>query len=162
MEYSERKPNRLCEYDYSQNGAYFITICTQDRKKILSSIIGGDAHDAPIVTLTKVGEIARKYILSGNRIPGVTVDKFVIMPDHIHMIVFIGEKGTSGVPAPVNAVVPHFVSAFKRLCHREIGEPIFQRSYYDHVIRNQMDYDEILPYIENNPRKWVIKERGYE
>ena len=161
MELPKRKPNRLSDYDYNQNGAYFITICTQDRKPILSTIVGGGALDAPTVTLTKIGEIARKYILSSNRIPGINVDKFIIMPDHIHLILSV-DNGTSRAPSPTNAAIPHFVSTFKRFCHKEIGEAIFQRSYYDHVVRSQQDYNEIWEYIENNPRKWVIQKRGYE
>ena len=166
MELNQRKPNRIPEYDYNQNGAYFVTICTQDRKRILSRIIVGDgAHDVPKIALTQMGEIAQKYILSSNRIPGIMVDKFVIMPDHIHIILTIDEtarKGTSRAPSPTNAAIPHFVSTFKRFCHRDIGAVIFQRSYYDHVIRNQQDYDEIWQYIENNPRKWVFQKQGYE
>ena len=166
VELPNRKPNRIDEYDYNQNGAYFVTICTQDRRKILSRIIVGDgAHDVPKVALTQMGEIAQKYILSSNRIPGITVDKFVIMPDHIHIILSIDEtarKGTSKAPSPTNAAIPHLISTFKRFCHREIGTPIFQRSYYDHVIRSQKDYDEIWQYIENNPMKWVMKKQGFE
>ena len=158
MELPNRKSMRLKEYDYSTPGAYFVTICTQGKQKILSTIVGGGAFDAPIVTLTKIGEVARKYILSGNRIPGVTVDKFVIMPNHIHLILVIEEtavSGTSRAPSPTNAAIPHFVSTFKRLCHREIGEPIFQRAYYDHVIRSDADYREIWEYIDTNPDKWT-------
>ena len=160
MEHPERKANRLSEYDYSIGGAYFVTICTQDRKKILSTIVGGGAHDAPNVVLTDIGKIVQKQIINSNRIPGITVDKFVIMPDHIHLIVLVNEtatKGTSRAPSPTNAVIPHLVSTFKRFCHRDVGEKIFQRSYYDHVIHNQQDYDEIWQYIENNPRKWFLQ-----
>ena len=163
MELSQRKINRIPEYDYSTNGAYFITLCTQDRRKILSRIVGGGALDAPFLIQTKIGEISKKYILSSNRIPGICVDKFVIMPDHIHLIVQVAETasiGTSRAPSPTNATIPHFVSTFKRFCHREIGTVIFQRSYYDHVIRNQQDYNEIWEYIENNPQKWVMQNRG--
>ena len=78
MEFTVRKPNRLTEYDYNQNGAYFITICTQDRKKILSDIVGDDAHIVP----KPYGSIAEKYI---RNVPEIT--KYVIMPDHIHMII---------------------------------------------------------------------------
>ena len=165
MENPKRKANRLCEYDYSTNGAYFITLCTQDRKKILSNIVGGGALDAPEIVLTEIGKIAHRYILSSNRIPGIVVDKFIIMPDHIHLILLVNQtavNGTSRAPSPTNAVVPHFVSTFKRFCHRDIGTIIFQRSYYDHVIRNQQDYDEIWQYIENNPRKWLIEKRSCE
>ena len=131
MEHPDRKPNRLTEYDYSTNGAYFITICTQGKKKILSSIVGGGAHDAPNLALTDIGKIVRIHIVNSNRIPGITVDKFVIMPDHIHLIILVDEitsKGTSRAPSPTNAVIPHFVSTFKRFCHREVGEQIFQCS----------------------------------
>ena len=165
MELQQRKPNRIPEYDYSQEGSYFITICTKDRQPILSKIVGGGALDAPTAVLTPIGEIARKYLISGNRISGITVDKYVIMPDHIHFILLVDETaamGTSKAPSPTNAAIPHFVSTFKRFCHRDIGAVIFQRSYYDHVIRNQQDYDEIWQYIENNPRKWVIQKRGHE
>ena len=109
MELAERKPNRLGEYDYSTNGAYFITVCTQNRKPILSTIVGGGAFDGPVIQLTDAGKIAEKYILSSNRIPGITIDKFIIMPDHIHMIVQVDEtaaKGTSRAPSPTNAAIP--------------------------------------------------------
>ena len=130
-----------------------------------NDIVGGGALDAPKVMLTEIGEIVQKYILSGNRIPGVTVDTFIIMPDHIHMILMVdatAAMGTSRAPSPTNSTIPHFVSTFKRFCHRDIGEKIFQRSYYDHVIRNQKDYDEIWQYIENNPLKWGMEKRGFE
>ena len=71
-------------------------------------------------------------------------------------------NGTSRAPSPTNTAIPHLVSTFKRFCHKENGTPIFQRSYYDHVIRNQQDYDEIWQYIENNPTKWAMKKQGSE
>ena len=165
MEIPQRKQTRIDHYDYSQAGAYFLTICTQDRKKILSDIVGGGAHDAPQVVLTDIGEIVRKHIVNSSRIPGIKVDKYVVMPDHVHMIIRVdqmGAKGTSRAPSPTNALIPHFVSTFKRFCHREIGWKIFQRSYYDHVIRNQQDYHEVWEYIENNPCKWAMTKQGKE
>ena len=164
MELPQRKQNRLSDYDYNQNGAYFVTICTQDRKN-LSTIVGGGALDAPVITLSKIGQIVQKNILSSNRIPGLSIDKYIIMPDHIHLLIQVDETascGTSRAPSPTNMAIPHFVSTLKRFCHREIGSVIFQRSYYDHIIRNQQDYNEVWQYIENNPRKWVIQSRGYE
>ena len=152
-----RKPNRLRSYDYSTPGAYFITICTQDRKTILGRIVGGGALDAPKVMLSKAGTMVRKHILSGNQIHGVTVDKYVIMPNHIHLILLVDETaagGTSKAPSPTNAIIPHFVSTFKRFCHRDLGNRIFQRSYHDHVIRDEGDYLKIWQYIDTNPAKW--------
>lgn len=106
MEMSQRKPNRLSEYDYSQNGAYFVTICTQDRKQILGHIVGGGALDAPTITLTNIGEIAQKYIQSSNQIPGICVDKFVIMPDHIHLIVRVDK---TAINFPIQETQVHFL-----------------------------------------------------
>ena len=157
MELPKRKPNRIPHFDYSTPGAYFVTICTQDKAPLLSTVVGGGAPDAPDVRLSRYGEIAQKYILSGNRIPGVTVDKFVIMPNHIHLILLVddtGDTGTPRAPSPTNAVIPHFVSTLKRFCHRDFGKKIFQRSYHDHVIRNEASYQKIWQYIDNNPTLW--------
>lgn len=107
--------------------------------------------------LNTIGRIVEKNIFSGNLIPGVFVDKFVVMPNHIHMILFVNEDLSNGMPkapSPTNAVIPHFVSVFKRFCHRDIGEQIFQRSYHDHIIRGEADYLKIWEYIESNPAKW--------
>ena len=157
MEFPKRKPNRLHSYDYNREGAYFITICTQNRKCLLSHIVGGGAFDAPENQLTSMGKIVEKYIRSGNNMERVTVEKYVIMPNHIHMLLTVDvAHGTSRAPSPTNAVIPHVVSTFKRFCNREIGGNIFQRSYHDHVIRNQQDYLKIWEYIENNPKQWEL------
>ena len=158
MEFPKRKPNRLASYDYNQAGAYFITICTQDRKCILSRIVGGGVLDAPDNLLTDVGKIVEKNILSGEYVERVSVTKYVIMPNHIHLLLVVGANtsGTSKAPSPTNALIPHFISTFKRFCHREIGERIFQRSYHDHIIRNEQDYLKIWEYIENNPKQWEL------
>ena len=152
-----RKPTRLQGYDYSENGAYFVTVCTENRQKILSTVVGGGALDAPTIQLTNVGKIAERYLLSTNNIESVSIDRYVIMPDHIHFIVFIKknpDNGTSKAPSPTNQMIPHIVSTFKRFCHRAIGCTIFQRSYYDHIIRSNEDYLEKVAYIEQNPAKW--------
>ena len=158
MELPKRKPNRIPHFDYSTPGAYFVTICTQDKLPLLCTIVGGCALDAPDVRLSRSGEIVQKYILSGNRIPGVIVEKYVIMPNHIHLILLVeagARTGTSRAPSPTNAVVPHFVSTLKRFCHRDIGKKIFQRSYHDHVIRNEASYLKIWQYIDTNPIRWT-------
>jgi REP element-mobilizing transposase RayT len=157
MELPKRKPNRIPHFDYSTPGAYFVTICTEDRSPCLGRIVGGGAHDAPSARLSTYGEVVQKYIISGDRIPGVTVDKFVIMPNHIHLILLVDDTagiGTSRAPSPTNAVIPHFVSTLKRFCHRDFGKKIFQRSYHDHVIRNEASYQKIWQYIDNNPTLW--------
>ena len=141
-----RKPNRLKNYDYSSQGAYFITICTLDRKCTLSHIVGGDALIAPQTNLTHCGEIARKYIES---MPGI--DKYVIMPNHIHLLIAI--DGPMKASAPTISV-PNLIRSFKVLVSKEIGQSIWQRSYHDHIIRDEEDYLNHLQYIVNNPAKW--------
>ncbi len=88
----------------------------------------------------------------------LSVDKYVIMPNHIHLLISISniENGQSGTPVPTNtnSHIAKFVSTFKRFCNKEYGHNIWQGRYYDHIIRNENDYKEIWEYIENNPLKW--------
>ena len=178
MEQKSRKPNRLENFDYSQNGAYFITICTRERRKILSEIVGtplpgcpkGEGEGicghpgtgVPTPQLLPYGEIADKYI---RQIDGfyhdLSVDKYVIMPDHIHLLITICKKdGHPGRGVPTRtSMIARFVGTFKRFCNREYGGNIWQSRYYDHVIRNQQDYNEVWEYIENNPVKWLERSR---
>lgn len=146
----QRKKIRVGEYDYSQCGAYFVTICTQNRRPILSNIVGDDAHIVP----KRYGQIAEKYLKNA-----AEIEKYVIMPDHIHMLIRLEEQGVEK-RSPQASRIASIVRSIKTLTTKEIGEPIFQRSYYDHVIRNQRDYNEIWEYIENNPRKWMLKKQG--
>ena len=179
--YQQRKPTRIRKYDYSSVGAYFVTICTQDRKRILSEIIstndtfvnetsnyavGDGAFDVPSIRLTPIGEIVEKYLLSSNNISNVEIDTYVIMPDHIHVIFFIRsnknakqQNGTSRAPSPTNELLPHIISTFKRFCNKEIGYNIFQRSFADHIIRDREDYETRRKYIYENPIKWYYKNK---
>lgn len=157
MDLPKRKPTRLEEYDYSTPGAYFITICVKDRKELLSKIVGNGVLDVPKNILTKHGEIADKYINQMNEFyDSIFVDKYVIMPNHIHLILSltIPENGTSGTPSPTNSVVSKFISTFKRFCNKEFGENIWQRSFHDHIIRGEEDYKKIWEYIDTNVFRW--------
>ena len=91
-----------------------------------------------------------------NKIINVSVDKYVIMPNHIHMILSVSNNGAPGMSPPTKqcATIPLFVATLKRFCNREFGEQIWQRSFYDHVIRDQNDGAEISRYIYENPIKW--------
>ena len=150
MELPKRKQNRLGNYDYSQNGAYFITICTKDRKPILSKIIVGANSVRP--QLKEYGIIVEKAIKCiPVQYPMISVDKYVIMPDHIHILLQIHLK-VGGRPM-VAPTIERVVKQMKGYVSKQTGEPIFQRSFYDHIIRNQKDYDETWEYIENNPKK---------
>ena len=94
-ELPKRKPTRLQAFDYNTTGAYFVTICIKDRKRILSDIIkpvGVGAFDDPLtpqIQLTEIGKITEKYLLSSENIPGVKIDRYVVMPDHIRAIIFL-------------------------------------------------------------------------
>ena len=93
MDMTSRKQLRLPEYDYSTPGAYFVTICTHDRQCILSDIIVGALHEAPAVTLhlTEIGKIVAQYIeMLPVRYPNLGVAQYVIMPNHIHLLLHIG------------------------------------------------------------------------
>ena len=160
MEQPERKAMRLPCWDYSAPGAYFITICTRERKCILSNIVvGAGALDGPELRLTPTGRVVEKYLLSTQRIPGLRVDHYVIMPNHIHMILFVTEEsGPSRAPAPTNAAVPRAIGALKRFVNAELGENIWQRSFYEHLIRGEEDYREIWAYIDGNPGRWAEDE----
>ena len=155
----ERKPNRIPGYNYSLNGVYFITICADNHRCIFSHIVGGGALDAPQIYLSQIGKKVNKYVLSSENIEGVHIDNFVIMPNHIHLLVNIdSHNGSSKAPTPTNAKIPHLVSTLKRFVNREIGYNVFQRSYYDHIIRNKNDYEETSKYIYENPLNWETDE----
>lgn len=161
MELPNRKKNRLDGFDYSNGGCYFITICVKGRKHILSKIIVGEG--SPLPRLTLHGEIVKKYISSiPQKYPNVISDKYVIMPDHIHLILGIKNDGRDDPSPTVSNVVGwlkyNITKEINVICG-ENGTSIFQRSYYDHIIRNQLDYDETWYYIDNNPINWIMKNK---
>lgn len=149
-----RKRNRLADYDYSQPGAYFITVCTKDRRCILSTVVGVDDHIDPQIQLSKIGAVVEKYIKT---IPGV--GHYVIMPNHVHMILHISAKNPTEGPmwasVPSDANVLNLVRTWKTLITKALGQSIWQRSYYDHIIRSEQEYVEIAEYIMGNPGKWA-------
>ena len=143
MQLPKRKRTRLKDFDYSQNGYYFITICTKDKEKLLCEIVWDDAHIVP----SPYGVVIEKYIKSI-----VGIDKYVIMPNHIHLIIKI-DSGTMWASSPTKSI-SQLIKSFKIIVTKEIGKPIFQRSFYDHIIRNENDYLKIWNYIDTNPMKW--------
>ena len=152
MDLPKRKPIRLKGYDYSQNGAYFITMCTNKRECILSNIVGDDAYIVPKNNLSQIGLICEKYINNINiKYGNVTVDKFVIIPNHIHL--FISHHGTMWASSPTKTI-GDIIRSFKTLVTKEAGFPIWQRFYHDHIIRGEKDYLKIWEYIDTNVIKW--------
>ena len=162
MEFKKRKNLRLKDYDYSENGLYFLTVCTKNKEKLLGNIVGDGVTGVPKTELSPIGKIVEKYILSINNTEKITVQNYVIMPDHIHLLIFVDNytenltsNGTSKTPSPTNSLVSHMVSTFKRFCNKEIGYNIWQRSFFDHVIRGEQDYLKHYRYIESNTSLWL-------
>jgi len=151
----KRKPIRIDDYDYSTPGAYFITVCTANREKLFWESVGADIIRPGNVPLSASGQIAEQGILQiAEHYENISVDKYCIMPDHIHLILRIESDGDGRmVSAPTASTV---VGSMKRWVSKQIGRPIWQKSFYDHGIRNQQDYDEIWEYIENNPLKYAL------
>ncbi len=159
-----RKTPRCQSFDYNSAGAYFITICTQSRRCILARIVGTGVLDCPQIKLTKYGEIADKYIKQLNDFyDHISVESYVIMPNHIHFLLIIKGDGQSRTPVPTNVMRSNstfskFVSTFKRFCNKEYGENVWQARCNDHVIRTRKDYEEHMRYIYENPSRWYFDE----
>ena len=163
-ELPKRKPSRLQNYDYSQNGAYFITVCTKDRHEMFGKILNEQS------VLNEYGFIVKREIENISKIrKECVVEKFVVMPNHVHLIVKIAVGGDGNRPVepqadcvkqradchpPLRKSVSNMVQGLKGAVTRQIGFSLWQRSFHDHIIRNETDYDRIAEYIENNPVNW--------
>ena len=151
-----------------------MTVCTKEKQPFLCEIVGDGVLDVPSKTkMLAIGAIAEKYLRQMSAFyENVSVAKYVIMPNHIHFLIVV-ESGTSRTPSPTNktdgtsrtpsptkqnSVVSRFVSTFKRFCNKEIGENVWQRSFNDHIIRNQEDFDKHWQYIDENPLRWRLDE----
>ncbi len=154
----KRKLIRLPKFDYATHAYYFITICCKDRKRLFGKIVGA-AYMPPVhVILSKTGEIAEKNLLAiEEHTPQVHIEKYVIMPNHLHMILSIGGSGEAAAGGIYAApTVPRIMNSYKASVSRDAGFPIWQRSFYDHIIRNQPYFEETWKYIDNNPLQWVL------
>ena len=178
-ELKKRKHPRLDNYDYSSAGAYFITICTKERRRVLSRVVWRDLAPAEeIETVRSVGRglapaeeftveytalgmtVEKQLLLLEERFSHLTIDRYMIMPNHIHVIMILANETAGASPRPT---VMDIVSAFKSLTVREcrtIGfdGALFQASFYEHIIRNREDYLEHVKYIHENPIKWRFDE----
>ena len=163
----KRKSNRIEDYNYATPGAYFITVCTANREKIFWSdrrgelcspaynTQTGDQRSPLRAELSDVGKIVDAEIQKINTVyDAVRVDKYCIMPDHIHFILSIDtdENGRTQFAPTISRVMKQFKGSITK----QVGRSIWQKSFYDHGIRNQQDYDEIWEYIENNPLKYAL------
>ena len=150
----KRKPNRLAEYRYDTPNAYFVTLCTHQRKHLFWEAVGASIARPQDVPLSGLGRIAEECILSiSSHYPAVSVDNYVIMPNHVHLLLQI-HSDPDGRPmvAPTVATV---VQQLKGRVTKLAGMPLWQKGYYDHVVRGDADYQEIWEYIEGNPGKYT-------
>ena len=164
MQLPKRKQIRLKGYDYSSVGVYFITICTHKRRCILSHIVGA-IHESPENKLTQCGKCAREIIDSISHRFNVEVDKYVIMPDHVHMLISVKDIERRAIHesplqqrrSTVSKIVGYFkMNVSKRTQENEYGEKLWQRGYHDHIVRNKRDYEKIWNYIDTNELKWEL------
>ncbi len=172
-----RRSIRLKEYDYARAGAYFVTVCTNNKECLFGDVVEGN------MTISQFGAVAMKcWVEIPNHFTGLSVDEFVIMPNHIHGILsFVGAR--HAVPElttepksnvspretieqfgkPVVGSLPTIIRSFKSTVTKKInqirnlrGGPLWQRNYYEHVIRNENELNRIREYILKNPLKWEL------
>lgn len=176
-----RRSIRLKKYDYSQPGAYFITICTHNRRCLFGDILDGQMN------LNEFSEIALQcWIEISNHFPNVSLDEFVVMPNHVHGIIWINNQtnvvvqniesnvgatlavaqnniGAVASPAPtIGNIVGTYKSIVANKClkifkeNNQVMGKLWQRNYYERIIRNERELDKIREYILGNPLRWEL------
>lgn len=161
MEYPNRKHTRLKNYDYSRKGAYFVTVCTAGRKNLLSEIsypVGRGLAPAEI-HLTACGQIIKEELEAlPMRFPTVRLEKYVIMPNHIHLLLMLRDETAGASPHPT---LMQIMGVFKSLTTRKQdmktgrqGEKLWQTSYHEHIVRDENDFLFHWTYIDQNPARW--------
>jgi REP element-mobilizing transposase RayT len=181
----DRKPNRLKNYDYSQDGFYFVTICTQNREYFFGEIENTEMQSNEYRKITE-----KCWLEIPDHFPNVILDEFIIMPNHVHFIVIIANNNVNVGNANNNVNVGNannnvnvgnanlrplqqydrskmylskIIHGFKSSITREIRKQFndykfaWQRSFYDHIIRNEKSLFQIRKYIQNNPLKWKLE-----
>ena len=159
MELPNRKLPRLQGYDYATPNVYFITICTHGKQCIFGRIHTQNHCDA-YMRYSPIGETAKQCLLDlESHYENIKIDNWVIMPNHIHILMRITEQTT---PLPtIRNDIPNVIGKYKAAVTRRVGnafmhsEKIWQTSFYDHIIRNEADYQKIWQYIYRNPSKWT-------
>lgn len=157
-----RKSIRLRGYDYSQPGAYFITICTHNRRPLFGNIVDGN------MMLNEAGVMVEQHWHDlANRFTAIRLGPYVTMPNHIHGVVeivgapLVGALHTMGAPT-VGDIVGAYKSLTTNAYIRGVNDAgwlsfngrLWQRNYYEHIIRNEQAYSNIVEYIRTNPQKW--------
>lgn len=161
MEHPARKNIRLKDYDYSQNGAYFVTICAINRDCIFGNILVGQGLCS--CHLSAIGKIIEEEIIGlSKRYRPLEISKYVIMPNHIHLIINILNERQEQSPCPT---LGNIVCSLKSITTKHAnfmdnrpGRIIWQYRYHDHIIRDDSEYRQIWQYIDENPIQWELDE----
>jgi len=163
-----RRSVRLKNFDYSQPGAYFLTICAHNNRCLFGRVVWGE------MSLNDLGELVDKCWLEIPRhFPNIELATHVVMPNHLHGILVLRERARRAVPlragithsemfgAPVNGSIPTIARSFKSAASKRIRQvlkrpamQVWQRNYYEHCIRNRDDFNKTLEYIRLNPARW--------
>jgi putative transposase len=147
---STRRSTRLPHYDYARTGGYFVTICLRNRTPLLGQV------DGDIVRRSAFGDLVASEIHNlQERFAGVSVDLSIVMPDHAHLIVVLGQQGRR-LGTIVGSLKAVSAIAINRRCGTK-GTPVWQRGYHEHVIRDDADLDRIREYIVTNPVRWTLR-----
>jgi len=175
-DFPNRKHTRLKCYDYSKNGYYFVTICAKDMEQIFCRIIVDDDHVgrglAPAekgesrIILTNYGKIIELQLFElEKRYDFVKIDKYVIMPNHIHAVIVLDGRTAGASPRPtLSDMICTFKSLSTRNCNavsNVTGRKIFQASFYERVLRSEKEYQQVWQYIDENPKKWLLGKDEY-
>jgi REP element-mobilizing transposase RayT len=140
----KRQHMRLAGYDYSRVGAYFVTLCAVDQEGLFGEIVADKMclNQIGTVVASCWGEIPKHF-------PNVALDEFVVMTNHLHGILLLAD-GMAGHARPLPVIVGSFKAAVSRLA----GFPVWQRSYWDRVIRGEAELNQVRRYIAENPSRW--------
>ena len=152
---NKRKSQRLPHYDYSENGCYYVTVCTNGRRPYFRQSVGAATcrpHSFP--PLTRCGQLAEQAILQiPLHYPHITVEKYVVMPNHLHMLLMF--DSTSNIrQVSLSDVVGHM----KRWVSVQLGFSPWQKPFHDHIIRDEHDFLVKWNYIDTNPQRWCADE----
>ena len=149
-----RKPNRLQGYDYSQNGAYFVTICTKYKRCMFGKI--QDEADEPTMRLNETGLAVERIV---NTIPlhypTVELSDYCVMPNHVHLLLSFGVS-------PQNPSLSSLINQFKGTVTKTLGVPVWQKGFHDHIVRDLAEFRQIGEYIEHNAAKWRLDKHFVE
>ena len=152
-----RKYPRLKNYDYSQNGAYFVTFCVKNKHELCGTIVVGSGfHARPSIVLTELGfEIQKTIEFVNSNDKSINIQKYIIMPNHVHMIICLSAVG-HGNPTlqfVVGQIKSYTTKRWNEICGTN-NLSFWQHSFHEHIIRNEIEYQHIWQYIDQNPDKW--------